>query len=84
MLCLLEADFEKVKKALHSPPSFVCAVLERTIPGVVYADSGGGSTFLIGTASGIFYVIGEETNSSFNSSLLSRSRRNANMTPFDG
>lgn len=78
MLRLLEADFEKVKNFLHESPSFVYAVLEQIIPGFVYTDSSNKNTFLIGTNSGIFYIIGDESNSYFNNALLELYRNRTN------
>lgn len=72
MISILESDFTRVKQLLqHSHiPTFVHAVIDRTIPGFVYSDANGSKTFLIGTQTGILYVFGEETNCSFNKGLL--------------
>lgn len=71
MLRLVEADYEEVEKSLQvTSPSFVFAVLNKIIPGFVYGDSSNKGTFLIGTVSGIFYVMGDETNGNFKEGLF--------------
>ncbi|RJS54804.1 GNAT family N-acetyltransferase [Bacillus subtilis] len=48
-------------------PTFVYAILEQTIPGVVYADDQTSpGSFFIGTESGIYFIAGDEENQVFN------------------
>ena len=61
MIRLTKADYKRAEPHLKEAPVFVDAILHQILPGFVYTDDY--ETFLIGTDSGIFYVMGDETGS---------------------
>lgn len=72
MLRVVKADYGNVEESIPvTSPSFVFSVLNKIIPGFVYGDSSNKGTFLIGTFSGIFYVMGDEANGKFKEELFS-------------
>lgn len=82
MIKLNQAEFDNVKNKLINNkvncPTFVYSILDGYIQGIVYADSKIPKTVLIGTDSGIYYVVGEINNLDFNKFLfkLYRQRKN--------
>lgn len=90
MIILNENDFEKVRIELEDRvkilPTFVLSVLNQYICGTVYADSSTSGTVLIGTESGVFFVIGNEDNHHFNDCLFDlysqRKKKNLRFTLF--
>lgn len=90
MIILNENDFDKVRIGLEGRvkilPTFVLSVLNEYIFGTVYADSSTPKTILIGTESGVFFVIGNEDNHHFNDCLFDlysqRKKKNLRFTLF--
>ncbi len=74
MIILNENDFERVRIGLEDKekilPTFVLSVLDQHIRGTVYADSVTPQTALIGTESGVYFVVGNENNHDFNDYLF--------------
>lgn len=69
---LREHEFLRILPILdhHRTPTFAYSIVHRIVPGVVYVDypKDPKSAFL-GTNSGIYYIVGEETNRKFNESF---------------
>ena len=89
MIRLNEDDFDKVNGLLTKGkviPTFAYSVLNHYIRGAVYADSSTPKTVLIGTDSGVYFVVGEVNNQDFNDFLLKlydqRKKINARFTLF--
>lgn len=62
-------------------PTFVYAILEQTIPGVVYTDDQTSPrSFFIGTESGIYFIAGEEENQVFNDFIAEYYEKQAKST----
>lgn len=70
MITLPESEYIHIKQELINAPSFVYAVLDHSISGAVYMDSMDKNYILIGTSSGIFYIMGDDNNKSINEFLL--------------
>lgn len=90
MIILNENDFERVRIGLEDKekilPTFVLSVLDQHIRGTVYADSVTPQTALIGTESGVYFVVGNENNHDFNDYLFDlynqRKRKNYDLLYF--
>lgn len=71
---LKDSEFKKVLRLVSNHaktcPTFCYSVLNRMIPGVVYADNSKcPKSALVGTKSGIYFIVGDETNHTFNHSF---------------
>lgn len=74
MIILDKKDYTEVKKMItakeYNTPTFVHSILDEYIEGTVYANSIELHTILIGTKSGIYYAMGNESNEKFNQTLV--------------
>nr|WP_254610321.1 GNAT family N-acetyltransferase [Bacillus tequilensis] len=62
-------------------PTFVYAILEQTIPGVVYADDQTSPrSFFIGTESGIYFIAGDQGNQVFHNFIAEYYEKQAKST----
>lgn len=79
MLILNQTEFDNIKSILNKNnvtcPTFIYSILDGYIQGTVYADSRFPKTVLIGTSSGIYFVIGEINNLDFNNYLFDLYRK---------
>ncbi|QPA32140.1 GNAT family N-acetyltransferase [Thermaerobacillus caldiproteolyticus] len=71
---LKDSEFKKVLPLVSNHaqtcPTFCYSVLNCIIPGVVYVDNSEcPQSVLVGTKSGIYFIVGDETNNNFNHSL---------------
>ena len=87
MLRVVKADYGNVEESIPvTSPSFAFSVLNKMIPGCVYGDSNNEGAFLIGTFSGIFYIMGDEANGKFKEELFSlyrdRKKKQSRFTLF--
>lgn len=86
MISLEVSQYAKMEPMPCYVPLFVHGVLNQTIPGTVYTDEDSQQAFLIGTQSGLFFVMGNPARRAFNQALLSlyrdRIRRGDRFTLF--
>ena len=73
MILLKKQEYHQAKKMMNHqmshPPVFAQAVVENVIEGVVYTDPYSAECMLVGTDSGIYFLLGNEPNESLNEFL---------------